>query len=153
MLALTMQIIRTTKQNPFIQPVIISGEVHKQLWEFSIYKTTHTVYVPPFYDGKGRELSGDVEVPAFGLMVRRVLERDGAIQVEEFDLDALSSQSYELSYLVSLLRRVPLSSLAHIKSLVELETRTWARNKWRSPFGKVAQYILKKRSRGGVLDG
>lgn len=149
-------------QNPVLV-VDILGRHFKFLYEFTMYRTLITYDVPAIRF-RGELRGGQVELDVCGLKVRRVWYDENGIQ-QGVDVDlglvsTLSTQQYEVNFLQNKLCRIKVPtidlrrkkrhSLApddFIISVIDEETASWRNNDWASPFGKVAERLLKEKLR------
>jgi hypothetical protein len=117
------------------------------IYEFLMYLTIHSHYVPPIVYDKGKTISGFVNIESYGILIRIISEIDGEQIIQEIRTGSLSAQSNEVSYLLHRLCREKLRGIEHIHSIIEEESAAWNGNKWGNPFGIAAEKELIKKYR------
>ncbi|GGH68689.1 hypothetical protein GCM10008014_51370 [Paenibacillus silvae] len=114
-------------------------------WNITLYRQPINYYVPPFFSKKYGVLHGFTLIETYGLMIRQTVY-GSELEFYEWDLGPLSCQQYEVNYLSNLLCRSPILDRNLIYRTVKEETLTWCNNHWKSPFGKVAEKTLLRKT-------
>nr|WP_154984833.1 hypothetical protein [Paenibacillus xylanexedens] len=127
----------------FVKPYISNDNMQ---WNITLYEQPIDYYVTPFLSKKYGVLQGFIRIDTYGVLIKQT-ECKNQTEVHQWDLGPLSCQQYEVNYLISLLCRSPILDRALIERIVKEEILTWCNNRWNSPFGKVAEKTLLRKTR------